>query len=177
MALYGSSLNLGLPIRRKMKNIFFIGIFATICLVVSSIGNNPPKIKSDVATVQDNPVEAIKVVKAEELAPVAPTPVQEVKPLTIEDYGKKKVTEKWNESQWDAFNTLVHKESGWRCDAQNPKSTAYGIGQFLDSTWGGTGIEKTSDCNKQVDAMLIYIEDRYGNPRIALDFHISHHWY
>ena len=43
-------------------------------------------------------------------------------------------------------------------------STAYGIAQFLDSTWAGTGIAKTSDGYRQIDAGLIYIENRYGSP-------------
>jgi len=30
---------------------------------------------------------------------------------------------------------LIVNESGWNPKSQNPKSTAYGLGQFLDSTW------------------------------------------
>lgn len=83
----------------------------------------------------------------------------------------------WGPNELSAWYTLGMKESGWRNTAQNPTSTAYGIGQFLNSTWGGTGIAKTSDPSKQVLAMARYIQKRYGSPSKALAFHISHNWY
>ena len=69
-----------------------------------------------------------------------------------------------DESQFSCLENLWGRESGWNPDAQNPSSTAYGIPQFLNSTWAGTGIAKTSDGFRQIDAGLIYLEDRYGSP-------------
>lgn len=84
----------------------------------------------------------------------------------------------WNNpGELAAWYTLGMKESGWRSNAQNPTSTAYGIGQFLDSTWKGYGIPKTSDPALQVEAMARYIRARYGSPSKALAFHRSHNWY
>lgn len=84
----------------------------------------------------------------------------------------------WSDpSQLAAWYKLGMKESGWRNTAQNPTSTAYGIGQFLDSTWRGYGIPKTSDPAQQVEAMARYIKARYGSPAAALAFHNSHNWY
>lgn len=83
----------------------------------------------------------------------------------------------WDSNQLAAWYKLGMKESGWNNNAQNPTSTAYGIGQFLNSTWGGYGIAKTSDPNLQVQAMAKYIKARYGTPANALAFHISHNWY
>lgn len=83
----------------------------------------------------------------------------------------------WGASDINAWYTLGMKESGWRANAQNPTSTAYGIGQFLDSTWGGYGIPKTSDPQKQILAMARYIKARYGSPSKALQFHLAHNWY
>lgn len=80
-------------------------------------------------------------------------------------------------SELAAWYQLGMKESGWRNTAQNPTSTAYGIGQFLDSTWRGYGIPKTSDPAMQVEAMARYIKARYGSPSRALAFHNSHNWY
>src|SRR5213078_4679023 len=37
--------------------------------------------------------------------------------------------------QWDSLRQLVMHESGFNNEAQNPTSTAYGMFQFLDSTW------------------------------------------
>jgi hypothetical protein len=84
----------------------------------------------------------------------------------------------WNNpSELAAWYQLGMKESGWNNNAQNPTSTAYGIGQFLNSTWGGYGIPKTSDPSQQVEAMARYIKARYGSPSRALSFHLSHNWY
>ena len=66
--------------------------------------------------------------------------------------------------EFSCLESLWGKESGWNPNAQNPSSTAYGIPQFLDSTWAGTGIAKTSDGYRQIDAGLIYIDQRYGSP-------------
>lgn len=83
----------------------------------------------------------------------------------------------WDSNQLAAWYRLGMKESGWNNNAQNPHSTAYGIGQFLNSTWGGYGIPKTSDPRLQVEAMARYIKARYGNPANALAFHNAHNWY
>jgi hypothetical protein len=83
----------------------------------------------------------------------------------------------WGANELSAWYTLGMKESGWRNTAQNPTSTAYGIGQFLNSTWAGVGIGKTSDPATQVEAMARYIKNRYGSPSRALAFHLSHNWY
>lgn len=83
----------------------------------------------------------------------------------------------WTGDEWNAFNKLVMMESGWNNTAQNPTSTAYGIGQFLDSTWGGYGAHKTSDPRQQIEAMIRYIQARYGDPLNALKHENSSHWY
>lgn len=82
-----------------------------------------------------------------------------------------------SEGELGAWYTLGMKESGWNNNAQNPTSTAYGVGQFLNSTWSGVGIGKTSDPYTQVLAMAKYIKNRYGSPSKALAFHLSHNWY
>jgi len=66
-------------------------------------------------------------------------------------------------AEWTALDTLVMHESGYRANAQNPTSTAYGIGQFLDSTWKSYG-PKTADPKLQEKYMLEYIHDRYTDP-------------
>jgi hypothetical protein len=83
----------------------------------------------------------------------------------------------WTGAQWNALNALVMSESGWSNTAQNPTSTAYGIGQFLNSTWAGTGYSKTSDPATQIRAMLRYIAQRYGDPASAWAFKRSHNYY
>lgn len=99
-------------------------------------------------------------------------------PLNDEQlYAFNEVSRIWSSSEWDSFNTIVEKESGWDNTAQNPKSTAYGIGQFLDSTWDIVGCKKTSDPYEQIDCKIKYIEQRYGTPTKALEFHLVNNWY
>ena len=80
-------------------------------------------------------------------------------------------------SEFTCLENLWGKESGWNPNAQNPTSTAYGIAQFLDSTWAGTGIAKTSDGYRQIDAGLIYIENRFGSPCGAWSHSKAKGWY
>jgi hypothetical protein len=79
--------------------------------------------------------------------------------------------------QWTALNNIVMSESGWSNTAQNPGSTAYGIFQFLDTTWATTGYSKSSDPVVQIAAGLAYIKARYGSPVNAWNFHLANGWY
>jgi cell wall-associated NlpC family hydrolase len=80
-------------------------------------------------------------------------------------------------SEWSSLAELVSHESSWNNRAQNPHSTAYGLFQFLDSTWAGTGIKKTSDPTQQSIAGMRYIKSRYGDPNHAWSFWKKHNWY
>lgn len=82
----------------------------------------------------------------------------------------------WGADQFTAWDALINAESGWRPTAQNPTSTAYGLGQFLNSTWGPYGA-KTSDPGAQLDYMARYIKNRYGDPVQALLFHSKKNYY
>lgn len=79
-------------------------------------------------------------------------------------------------AQWSDLDRLIMKESGYKNTAQNPTSTAFGIGQFLDSTWKNYG-EKTADPRTQLDYMFRYIQDRYGDPARAWQFSQANNWY
>jgi hypothetical protein len=80
-------------------------------------------------------------------------------------------------AQFDCLELLWETESNWDPDAQNPTSTAYGIAQFIDATWATTGIAKTSDPYLQIDAGLVYIDERYGTSCDAWAFHQANNWY
>jgi hypothetical protein len=85
----------------------------------------------------------------------------------------------WTGAQWNALRTLVQNESGWNPNAQNPTSSAYGLFQFLDSTWGSVGARKTSSPVGQIAAGLRYISQRYGTPTAAYAAWLGRtpHWY
>ena len=82
-------------------------------------------------------------------------------------------------SEWGCIQGIVGRETGetWKPTAQNPRSSAYGLFQLLDSTWGPTGVVKTSDPAGQTVAGVRYIANRYGTPCNALAFHANHGFY
>lgn len=78
---------------------------------------------------------------------------------------------------WDALQWIIQRESGWNPNAQNPTSTAYGLFQFLNGTWGSVGARKTSDPAAQALAGMAYIKQRYGTPANARAFWQRNGWY
>lgn len=80
-------------------------------------------------------------------------------------------------TQWSDLNSLIMAESGWCNVAQNPTSTAFGIGQFLNTTWATVGGQKTSNATVQIKLTLAYIKARYGSPQQAWAFHLANGWY
>lgn len=82
-----------------------------------------------------------------------------------------------------ATNKLIINESGCNPTAQNPTSSAYGIGQFLDSTWGLPGVDcvKSSDPVYQIRCMDKYVKVVYTTWENALAKWYSrcavHCWY
>jgi SLT domain-containing protein len=85
----------------------------------------------------------------------------------------------WTGGQWIALANLISGESGFNNLAQNPTSSAYGMFQFLDSTWASVGAKKTADPYAQAVAGLRYIASRYGSPAAAYGAWLgrSPHWY
>lgn len=83
----------------------------------------------------------------------------------------------WGGGQWTALYNLLMRESGFSPSAQNPTSTAYGMFQFLDSTWAAMGVGKTSNPNVQTMAGLQYIKQRYGTPADAWNHEMMFGWY
>jgi hypothetical protein len=85
------------------------------------------------------------------------------------------------DSSWVPILTeIVRRESSFNPNAHNPTSTAYGYGQFLDSTRSAyekkTGLSYNDPVN-QLIMMAQYVKDRYGNPQNALAFWNKNHWY
>ncbi len=72
---------------------------------------------------------------------------------------------------------IVQRESGFNHLAQNSRSTAFGLAQFLDKTWKSYGFEKTSDPETQVRALIAYVAKRYGTPQQAMNHHHQYGWY
>ena len=88
-------------------------------------------------------------------------------------YAKAKV----GATQFSCLDSLWTRESHWQPSAKNPNSTAYGIPQLLTATWAATGITRTSNGYRQVDAGLIYIKAAYGTPCAAWSHSRATGWY
>lgn len=69
-----------------------------------------------------------------------------------------------NKEQFVCLTKLVGKESGWRVNAQNPNSSASGLGQLLDSTYSRLGMQKSDSGVAQLVATLSYIHRRWVTP-------------
>ena len=69
----------------------------------------------------------------------------------------------WKMSEWQCLRNIWQKESKFNPKAENKSSGAYGIAQFMPSTWGNYKVEKTPSAQLQIKYGLRYIEKRYGS--------------
>lgn len=86
----------------------------------------------------------------------------------------------WTGAQWQALYALGMGESGWRTNALNPSSGAYGIPQALPAgKMASAGADWRTNPATQIRWMLQYIRDRYGSPIGAYSAWLSRspHWY
>lgn len=86
-------------------------------------------------------------------------------------------TQGWNATEWRCLRYIWNNESHFNPRARNKSSGAYGIAQFMPSTWGNYKVIKTSDARLQIKYGLHYIKVRYGSACHAEYFWIKHHWY
>lgn len=78
-----------------------------------------------------------------------------------------------------ALAELLRHESGFEFEAQNPTSTAYGLFQFLNTTWRSVHCEYSKRRSHAYQAFcgLLYVKERYHTPARAWRFWRAHHWY
>ena len=97
----------------------------------------------------------------------------------IQQYAHDKVIAMgWTEQDFQNLVLLWNRESGWRWNADNPTSDAYGIPQALPgSKMASAGADWATNPKTQVDWGLQYIQQRYGSPTAAINFWNAHNWY
>ena len=79
---------------------------------------------------------------------------------------------------WPSLLTMWNHESGWRQNADNPGSSAYGIPQALPgSKMASAGPNWQTNSATQIAWGLGYIQARYHDPCGAWSFWQNHHWY
>jgi hypothetical protein len=84
----------------------------------------------------------------------------------------------WTGPQYDALIALWSRESGWRVNALNSSSCAYGIPQALPgSKMASAGADWLTNPATQITWGLDYIQGRYGDPIGALAHSDANHWY
>jgi hypothetical protein len=82
----------------------------------------------------------------------------------------------FGDSEFDCLDSLYESESGWRVNADNPSSSAYGIPQALTQLHALPSDYMTS-AESQIRWGLGYIQDTYGTPCSAWSFKSGNGWY
>lgn len=81
-------------------------------------------------------------------------------------------------SWYSAINYIASHESGWRVNATNGSSGAYGIPQALPgSKMAAAGKDWRTNAITQLKWMKSYVAERYGGAPQAEKFWKAHHWY
>jgi len=84
----------------------------------------------------------------------------------------------FSSDEMSCLDPLWEGESGWRVDASNPYSSAYGIPQALPgSKMASAGDDWETNPVTQIRWGLGYISERYGTPCSAWGFKQGHGWY
>ncbi|UDY22915.1 lytic transglycosylase domain-containing protein [Nocardioides sp. Kera G14] len=84
----------------------------------------------------------------------------------------------WSGDQFGCLDRLWTRESGWRVNADNPSSSAYGIPQALPgSKMASAGPNWQTNPITQIKWGLGYIQGRYGSPCGAWGHSESYGWY
>lgn len=152
----------------------YVAIVGTIATLAAPTAQTAPKQEQAHEEAEEEPASSEEL--AEIVLAASPAPEKSQRELNRE-YVEVLGRAKFGEYQLPALLELVKRESGFNNEAQNPRSSAYGLFQFINSTWTAYGYEKTSDPITQIEAGLKYIKARYGTPSKALNFHKANNWY
>ncbi|MGB3413580.1 MAG: lytic transglycosylase domain-containing protein [Microbacteriaceae bacterium] len=84
----------------------------------------------------------------------------------------------WGVDQYNCLVKLWHRESGWRYDAANRSSGAYGIPQALPGKkMASAGADWQTNPETQIRWGMGYVQNRYGTPCGAWGFFQTKGWY
>ena len=100
------------------------------------------------------------VLDAIQAEPATPIPVQQ---SLMQADAKDVARELLTKEQFKCFRLLISKESAWNEEAQNPTSSAAGLGQLLSGTYKNLGMRHSTEAVPQMVAALAYIGRKYGS--------------
>ncbi|MDR7383931.1 ubiquitin-like domain-containing protein [Promicromonospora iranensis] len=146
---------------------------ATVTYAVKTVGGAVVERTVAERRVTRKPVDEVVVVGTMDVA-TAP-----VDPGSARALGQAMAAERgWGAGEFSCLDRLWEKESGWRWNADNPSSSAYGIPQALPGSKMATvGSDWLTNPATQIEWGLGYISGRYGTPCTAWAHSVEVGWY
>ncbi|MDO4913457.1 MAG: G5 domain-containing protein [Bifidobacteriaceae bacterium] len=84
----------------------------------------------------------------------------------------------YTEADFSALVYIISRESGWRVNATNASSGAYGLPQALPgSKMASAGADWATNYQTQIKWFISYCNGRYGSITGAYNHWVSKHWY
>ncbi|MET0589853.1 MAG: lytic transglycosylase domain-containing protein [Naasia sp.] len=148
-------------------------------ILEAATGYEPATIVRDEITVTEAPEPEPVVVAETSSGSYAPPAAAVPDPGSAQAIAAEKVAARgWGSGEFDCLVSLWKKESGWRVNALNSSSGAYGIPQSLPgSKMASAGADWETNPATQIEWGLGYITSRYGSPCGAWDSSTSRGWY
>lgn len=109
----------------------------------------------------------------------APQPVAVDDPAGAQAYAAAQLpAHGWAPSEMQCLMKLWTRESDWKTTATNASSGAYGVVQSLPAEkMASAGADYMTNYRTQINWGLQYVQERYGSPCGALNFHYANNWY
>lgn len=135
----------------------------SVRMAASSLKPAPPK-----------PAPVAKPVESTKPQMIVATPANEMQQWLLDDLKSKGFTVE----DYNAANTIITRESGWRVDATNASSGAYGLPQALPGNkMGSMGADWQTNYQTQLRWFENYCINRYGGFVQALNAWNTKGWY
>ena len=125
------------------------------------------------------PADPVKAASLRESAGPALARTEKLTPADPRDIARALLPQfGFSASQFPCLYQLYNGESGWRVDADNPTSSAYGIPQALPgSKMASAGADWATNPETQIRWGLGYIQSRYGSACEAWSYKQGAGWY
>ncbi|MET3811494.1 hypothetical protein [Arthrobacter sp. UYEF3] len=147
--------------------------------------NKPAEAPAPAAPPAPAPAPIAPPAPAPVAAPAPAAPPAPVQPVAVDDpagaqaYAAAQLpAHGWAASEMQCLLKLWTRESDWRTTATNASSGAYGVVQSLPAEkMASAGPDYLTNYRTQINWGLQYVQERYGSPCGALNFHYANNWY